>query len=239
MPDIEGGDIETGIAIARAAFPLYKNRQAFIELVHRFKQLFVGNTPVDVSVYFTMYIYFKSDYPMEYVNESICKILKLRKFKKNRDCITVNETLFAVYYDFLYSDLFYADTENLDDDFSDDDFSDDENEILLPSVKGVSVYLVPNEFGFSDIQNGYKLTEKLKADILKKHNIKQMGSFIYLIGKDNEFSKLKDGLEKIMKPNDTIMKNISQKENEIKIHMDALTTNIVGQYCEKSRKKNS
>ena len=216
---IGNGDIlMTG---ARIALPLVLNNRHIIkekiqQAVKRFK---IGESAVDASLYFTMYADFKSDYPLELVNQYLCKILRDKRLKGNQQHVKFNKTTFSIYYDFTYTEFFYASNESLDY-----DFTEDEDEILIPSIASTSIYLIPqkNE-SKKEAMDGYNLTEYLKKEILNQYNVKQMQSFAYMTSNDSkDLNPLFALLEKRMESDDITLKNISFKKNEIKLKLDAL-----------------
>ena len=217
-------DSDEALTIARVAIPLaMKNKDAIAKALKRVFRLQINKLTVNTSIYFTMYADFKLTYPIEHVNQSIYEMLQMRRSKKNQHYIKVNETVFTVYYDFTYGESFYVTNETLDY-----NFLDDEDNILIPSIAGIYVHLLPDDIKLVDIQNGYKLTQKIQTELLKKYDVKQMGSFVYLVGRDEKFEELVAFLDAKMRSDIVPIKNISYEQNEIKFRLNALVADRLG-----------
>ena len=227
MSEVGGSDIENNgiVAAVRIALPLILNNKNTIsnkirQAAKRFK---ICESTIDATIYFTMYADFKSDYPLESVNQYLCKTLRNKDQRRKQQHVKFNNTVFSIYYDFTYTQLFYAASESLDY-----DFAEDEDEIMIPSVVGLSVYLFPEKVEPKEgILDGYNLIEYIKKEFLNKYNVKQMQSFMYLASNDENFEKLFASLADKMKP-DVHIRNISHKSDEIKLKLDALIASSIG-----------
>ena len=80
-----------------------------------------------------MFSDFKIDYSLEMVNEYLCTLLRKYKVETGDRRYRYNNSEFSVYVEYNYSDRFYATNEIFDYDFEDE-------EIIIPSINGVSLY---------------------------------------------------------------------------------------------------
>lgn len=182
--------------------------------------------PINASIYVTMFADFKADYPLETINEYVCQILKKYQDGDNDCTFNYNKTTFTIIRQFNYADSFYFENEILENTIEEEN----ESEIFVPLVNGISIYCFPEgEDTKTQLSDGYDLTEFLKREMLRKYDVKDMRSFVYVeCASPDDFEKIVDPLEKKQKEWN-IGKNLSHKENEIKIQLDNLITRTLGE----------
>jgi hypothetical protein len=214
---------------AKIAIPLaFNNRKTIYEkLKSTWRNINKNGLSAKASVYLTMYADFKTDYAIEMVDHYLCQVLAKYKIQGKEHTYKYGETQFAIYPEFNYSDRFYAPKEDLDFDTTE---SEDEI-IMMPSVNGISIYLMPEDGSTkTQLLDGHKLTEFLQCELLHKFDVKSTKAFIYVEGETSEdLGKIKQVLQEKIQEWDGNVRDLSFKQKELKLRADPLTARILGE----------
>ena len=218
----------------RIAAPLISdNRKAILQKIKNGYRRFSKNDySFKASIYVTSFVDFKADYPLESINQHVCQILKKYQLNNNESKHKFNKTSFSVIRHFNYSDHLYAPDDFIQyGDYGLSEF-EDEVEIKIPLVSGISFYLFPEGDALkTHLFDGYNLIEIILKEILKKYDVKQNGSFVYIqCEKTNDFNDFVKALNSKLKNYEGIrLRNLSKNENELKIINNLLVARILGE----------
>ncbi|HET7285665.1 MAG TPA: hypothetical protein VFI70_13355 [Nitrososphaeraceae archaeon] len=179
-----------------------------------------------------MFVRFKTGYALEDITERICHLLDKYRVEKGYNKITYNDVTFEAVPECIYSDNVYATDELLDY----DDLHIDEEEILVPAVVGISIYLSPESNEANDIKKqlieGYCFLELMEKNLLSYH-IVEKGNFLYIVNFSGQEYTIRKLIHEKMSKNSETIKFIPTKENEIKIKLDRLIAARLGEILTK------
>lgn len=160
------------------------NRYSFLKKMRDFgrKLKFGNNSLPELSIYISMFLDFKEGYTLETINEGICNMIRKYRIEKGDGIhkIKYENQIFTVIYSYKYSKNLYATNELLDYDISFDE--DYEQELLVPAVTGISLYLSPEQNGNikKQLLMGDCFLDVIEKTLLDRH-IVQKGKFLYII----------------------------------------------------------
>jgi hypothetical protein len=224
-------DVTTEVTKAGAKVVIAKtieNRQAIGQkLKHHFKK-FVSNRlgSINISTYMTWFGGFKAEYSIEEVNQSVALLLnKYRSDEIKEDGIKYKDIEFTIALEFTYSDRVYLTSESLDCDFED-------GQIIIPAVNGLSVYIIPQDSNQikSQLFAGHALIEEIEKEVLKKYHLRAKGRFIYIETENiSDKNKILEILQDKATDWEGSIRNISWKDNEIKLRLDTLIAKSIGE----------
>jgi hypothetical protein len=222
---------DMAIETAKVLVPfVYKKRDIIREKINAFTRRITKNgISFDFSIYLSTFIRFKTGYALEDITGHICRLLDNYRIEKEPNKIRYNDVIFEVVTENAYSANVYATDELLDY----YDLYADEEEILVPAVVAISIYVIPESSETNDIKKqlmeGYCFLELMEKNLLDYH-IVEKGNLLYIVnfsdGEENNMRKLIQ--EKMHKYNETI-KFIPARENEIKIKLDKLVAARLGE----------
>lgn len=216
----------TGVKIA--APMIINNHKIIIDRIKQGYRKFSKNDSIlKGSVYLTLFVDFKANYPIESVNHHVCQVLKNHRIGKNECQHKYNKTTFSIIRQFNYSDYFYAPDNFMH--YEETSPFENEIDIQIPLVNGISFYIFPDDDSKAQLMDGYTLTEFIEKELMKKYDINQSGLFIYVqFESDNDLTIFMNSLNKKLKSaNLSKIHNLSKKENELKLKNDPLIAKIL------------
>ncbi|MDE1813163.1 MAG: hypothetical protein KGI05_00730 [Thaumarchaeota archaeon] len=218
----------------KIAIPLLANNHKTIleKIKSGYKRIKTKHGSIEGSVYLTTFADFKPNYPLDSVNEHVCQMLMQFQMDEDSDCTyKYNKTNFSIIRQFNYAENFYFENEIIENSFENEILENNEElDFMVPLVNGLSIYCFPDGDDMkSQLVDGYNLTQFMQQELMKKYDIKNMKSFVYVeFTNEKDFSKIKHEIYK--KQNELEpMKNLSHKKNELKLKMDALAPVILGE----------
>ena len=175
-----------------------------------------------------MFANFGTNRPLEEISQELCKILDSYRCENNDDNIDkikYNEQIFEVITTYTYSEDSYVSIDLIDNDNAID-------ELLIPYVSGISLYVLPQpkENGLKQqLITAFSFLETIYNRLIT-HYVDAKGFFLYIATTSNEVkSNIRSHIEQKMKRIDERIKFIPSRENELKILLNALVAARIGE----------
>jgi hypothetical protein len=180
-----------------------------------------------------MFMDFREGYTLEMVNEKLCNLIS--KYKVSGDepnRIKYDDMIFQIIYQYKYSDNLYSGNTRLDIEVPSDQF-DEEQELMVPAVTGISVYVSPDSPDNDDIKKqllgGYCFLDKVENEFLVFHIVKRK-KFLYIVTLSyNEASTIRRIIDKRLEGFSERIKYIPARDSEVKMILDKLIAARIGE----------